>query len=67
MLLGSTDYTKQNILICWHHGEILDLANLLLKKHPPPGWSTKWPGEVFGLLLWISYDAKENPTGTIYS
>jgi hypothetical protein len=67
LLLGSTDFSKQNILICWHHGEILDLANLLLKKHPPPGWPTKWPGDVFGWLLWISYDPKENPTGTIYS
>jgi hypothetical protein len=60
------DYSNQNIVICWHHGEILNLANLLLKKNPPKHWPTKWPGDVFGWLLWISYDAKEKPTGTIY-
>jgi len=66
-LLGPTDYTSSNIVICWHHGEILELANLLLKKQPPPGWPTKWPGDVFGWLLWISYDANENPnSGTTW-
>jgi len=61
------DYSNQNILICWHHGEILDLANALLKQ-PPPGWPTKWPGDVFGWLLWISYDKDEKPTSatTVY-
>jgi len=62
LLDPSNDYSKQNILICWHHGEILKLANLLLKKQSPPAWPTKWPGDVFGWLLWISYDANENPT-----
>lgn len=56
------DYSKENILICWHHGEILKLAKRLLKKPPPHHWPTTWPGDVFGWLLWISYDAKENYT-----
>ena len=60
------DYSNQNILICWHHGEILNLTNLLLKKNPPSDLPAKWPGDVFGWLLWISYDAKEKPTLTIY-
>ena len=66
LLDPGADYSNENIVICWHHGEILALANLLLKKHPPSGWPTKWPGDVFGWLLWISYDAKENPTATVY-
>ena len=60
------DYSNENILICWHHGEILNLANLLLTKNPSSDLPTKWPGDVFGWLLWISYDAEEKPTVTIY-
>ena len=60
-LLGSTDYTSNNIVICWHHGKILDLADLLLKGQTPR-WPKKWPGHIFGWLLWISYDKDENPT-----
>jgi hypothetical protein len=66
LLDPGADYSNENILICWHHGEILALANCLLKKHPPAGWPTKWPGDVFGWLLWISYDPKEKPTATVY-
>jgi hypothetical protein len=62
-LLGPTDYTSQNIVICWHHGEILKLAKHLLKGYKPPNWPPEpWPGDVFGWLLWISYDKHENPT-----
>jgi hypothetical protein len=65
-LLGTGDYTNQNIVVCWHHGEILDLAGLLLRGYTPPpqaNWPQKpWPGDVFGWLLWISYDNDENPT-----
>ena len=66
LLNPSKDYSNENIVICWHHGEILNLANLLLEKNPPSDLPTKWPGDVFGWLLWISYDAKEKPTLTIY-
>jgi phosphohistidine phosphatase SixA len=68
LLEPSSHHSNENILVCWHHGEILALANLLLKKQPPPGWPTTWPGGVFGWLLWISYDANENPTSatTVY-
>ena len=35
------------ILVCWHHGEILELAKKLgAPKHTLP---PKWPGDVFGL------------------
>ena len=62
LLDPKNDFTRKNIVICWHHGEILALANLLLKKHPPSGWPTKWPGDVFGWLLWISFDDDGAPT-----
>jgi hypothetical protein len=66
MLLGKPDYTHKNIVICWHHGEILELASLLLKGNEAPkhaNWpKAPWPGDVFGWLLWISYDKDENPT-----
>ena len=53
----------KNIVICWHHGEILELANLLLKGNPPPGWPTEpWPPDVFGWLLWLHYDEHEKVT-----
>jgi hypothetical protein len=65
-LLGSQDLTRKNIVICWHHGKLLDLASHLLKGYKPPkeaDWPKKpWPGDVFGWLLWISYDKDENPT-----
>ena len=65
-LLGPTDFSGQNIVVCWHHGKLLDLATRLLKGYKPPkeaDWPTPpWPGEVFGWLLWISYDKDENPT-----
>jgi phosphohistidine phosphatase SixA len=45
-----------NVLVCWHHGEILELAHKLGAPHHtlPP----KWPGDVFGWLLQLSFDAK---------
>ncbi len=69
-ILQNTKYDKKNILICWHHGEILQLAAALGAKGLPPAsnWPTPpWPGEVFGWLLQICYDnaGKIIPTQTI--
>jgi len=65
LLLGPGDYAGKNIVICWHHGEILQLAKRLLRgtKLPPEAdWpEPPWPPEVFGWLLWISYDQNESP------
>jgi hypothetical protein len=66
-LLGpTTDFKAQNIVICWHHGEILHLATQLLEGYKPKedaDWpEPPWPPEVFGWLLWISYDKDGNPT-----
>jgi len=52
-------FDNSNILICWHHGEILDLAKSLGAEcnNLPPGsnWPLSWPGTVFGWLLKIYY------------
>jgi hypothetical protein len=57
---NAKDYANRNILICWHHGEILDLAQALgaAPEGLPPSsdWPDKWPGEVFGWLLKVYYD-----------
>ena len=52
-------FDNSNILVCWHHGEILDLARSLGAdcKNLPQGsnWPLSWPGKVFGWLLKIYY------------
>lgn len=63
-------YQDANLLVCWHHGEILDLANALLAKGgigdpkslpAASAWPPrKWPGEVFGWVLQIVYDGDGN-------
>jgi phosphohistidine phosphatase SixA len=44
-----------NVLVCWHHEEILALAQALgaSKSSLPP----TWPGQVYGWLLQLSFDA----------
>ncbi len=50
-------YDNCNILICWHHGEILKLAkNLGVDASKAGTWPTQWPGDVFGWLLQINFD-----------
>jgi hypothetical protein len=64
-------YDQKNILICWHHGEILDLAKHLLHGTVLPvssNWPKhKWPGAVFGWVLQLCYDSSGNiaPSQTI--
>ena len=62
-ILANSKYGNRNILICWHHGEILQLAAALgvdVTKLPPEShWpSPPWPGEVFGWLLQVCYDGE---------
>jgi hypothetical protein len=59
---------EQRILVCWHHGTIIELANKLLAlagpapKLPPESlWPKKWPGEVFGWTMQIRLDANRKP------
>lgn len=59
----------QKILVCWHHGTIIHLANLLLAPHggAPPKlpaashWPKEWPPKVFGWVLQIRYDGAGKP------
>ncbi len=57
-ILQNAKYDNQNILICWHHGEILDLATALGATGLPSSsnWPSKWPGHVFGWVLQLCYD-----------
>ena len=64
-ILQNSKYDRSNIVICWHHGEILQLAAALgvdTNKLPPEShWpSPPWPGEVFGWLLQVCYDVDGN-------
>ena len=59
-------YAGSNILICWHHGEILQLAEAMGASSATlpatSNWPAKWPGNVFGWLLKIYC----KPDGTIH-
>lgn len=60
-ILQNAKYEKKNILICWHHGEILQLATALGATGLPPAsnWpAPPWPSDVFGWLLQLCYDDK---------
>lgn len=54
-------YEGGNLLICWRHGEILQLAEALgVEAHRLPGsanWpSEPWPGCVFGWVLQLRFE-----------
>lgn len=71
--LKGPDYDGKNILICWHHGTIVDLASCLLTADgqytPPPLPETscwppngaKWPKHEFGWLFQICFDSQGQP------
>jgi hypothetical protein len=52
-ILSDSKYDNSNILICWHHGKILELAAAL---HAPAGsLPSKWNSKAFGWLIHLSY------------
>ena len=60
-ILGNSKYDNSNILICWHHEEILNLAAALgvvpADLPASANWpKEKWPGGVYGWVLQICYD-----------
>jgi hypothetical protein len=58
-ILQNSKYDQANILICWHHGEILDLAAALGAPGSPASssWPTPpWPKDVYGWVLQLCYD-----------
>ena len=48
-------YDSSNILICWHHGQLLNLA--LALGAPAQSLPELWPDDVFGWLLQLTFDA----------
>ena len=71
-ILRNSMYDQSNILVCWHHSQILDLAAALganAKELPPEShWpASYWPGHVFGWLLQLCYDhhGKIDPARTV--
>jgi len=54
-------YAGSNIIICWHHGKILELAAAMGASSstlpPVSNWPAKWPGDAFGWLLQMYYKA----------
>ena len=62
VILQKPKYDNSDILICWHHGKILKLAEALGvdpgKLPPSANWpSPEWPDDVFGWVLQICYGA----------
>jgi hypothetical protein len=59
-ILQDQEYNGSNVLVCWHHGDILALgADLGVNASTLPSestWPTIWPDQVFGWLLQICYD-----------
>lgn len=71
-ILQNSKYDNSNILICWHHGEILNLAEALgvdpSKLPSSAHWpGPKWPPAIFGWVLQICYDVNGQiiPTQTL--
>jgi hypothetical protein len=59
-ILEDAEVNRANVLIGWHHGDILaltvDLGVDATALPPESKWPTVWPGEVFGWLMQIRYD-----------
>lgn len=55
-LKKNSKYNNKNVLICWHHGQLIHLTKSLgVQKEQLP---LLWPEDVFGWLLRIRYDKK---------
>lgn len=56
---NAKQYANRNILICWHHGEILQLTQAMGASDESlpaaSNWPAKWNGKAFGWLLKIYY------------
>lgn len=68
-ILANEKYNGDTLLICWHHGKILELAAELGVQNLPPAsnWPQKWPEQVFGWTLQLVFDANGalDPTQTL--
>jgi len=63
---NAKQYAGSNVLICWHHGEALNLAEAMGASSatlpPSSNWPAKWNPNASGWLLKIYY----KPEGTIH-
>ncbi|MBL8151273.1 MAG: flagellar basal body-associated protein FliL [Blastocatellia bacterium] len=63
-ILKENKYDDSVLIICWHHGQILQFAQALgVNSNELPAesnWPTSWPEDVFGWLLQISYDSNSH-------
>lgn len=63
-ILQHSKYDNTDLLICWHHEEILALAAALgvnpAVLPPASNWPVSWPGRAFGWLLQICFDGIGN-------
>jgi hypothetical protein len=68
-ILASGTYDGSALLVCWHHEEAVSLAEALgvPERLPPtvpwpplpePNQRTRWPEDVFGWVLAITFDAE---------
>lgn len=59
-LAESEAYSGSNIVVCWHHGSILSLAEMLApgSKNVLAAWPEVWPEAFFGWLLAIWVDER---------
>lgn len=61
-LRDEQQFNNTNILVCWHHEKLLEMAASLgaLSGSLPTDWSP----EIFGWVILLSYDAKGDVTGS---
>ncbi len=54
------EYNGSTVLVCWHHGDILDFTRALgVNPEALPleaNWPSLWPAEVFGWVLELAFD-----------
>ena len=66
-ILNDPSYNEVDILICWHHGKLMELAHALgVRPHSLPKhacWPNRWSNHVFGWILQLRFD----PGGLIIS
>jgi hypothetical protein len=59
-LLQDAEYDGSTVLVCWHHGDILEFTKSLGVNPealpPEANWPPVWPAEVFGWTLELRFD-----------
>lgn len=60
-------YAAATILVCWHHDNIVGLADALgMPVAPPPSWKDRqWPDVVYGWVAQLRYDSNGRPDPSV--